>query len=274
MSNQRPPLIIEPDELESRLGEPGLLVVDIGKADTYAKFHVPGAVHVAYAEIIAGRPPAPGALPPEEQLSRVLSAIGMTPETYVVAYDDEGGGNASRLLWTLEAVGHTNYSLLNGGLHAWANEEHPLDDRTTQPQASDYRARYLSDGGPVADADFILAHLDDPAVALLDARSTQEYEGTKAFASRAGHIPGAVNFEWTQAMDPERNLRLRPSEELRKVLAMMGIAPDKTVVTYCQTHHRSAYSYIMLRALGFERVLGYAGSWAEWGNRGDTPVEA
>jgi thiosulfate/3-mercaptopyruvate sulfurtransferase len=124
----------------------------------------------------------------------------------------------------------------------------------------------------IADREFILRHLEDPAVVLLDARSPDEYRGVKRFAERGGHIPGAVNLDWLQTMDPARGLRLKPAQELRALLAPLGVAPDKDVVCYCQSHHRSAHSWMMLRSLGFERVRGYPGSWSDWGNQADTPV--
>ena len=99
---------------------------------------------------------------------------------------------------------------------------------------------------------------------LLDVRSPDEYNGIKKFAERAGHIPGAINFEWTQAIDKGRNLRFKPDEEITALLSPLGITPDKEIITHCQTHHRSAHTYILLRHLGFERVKGYPGSWSEW----------
>jgi thiosulfate/3-mercaptopyruvate sulfurtransferase len=265
------PLIMEPELLESHLGSDNLLVVDLCKPSTYVQAHIPGAVHVDYQSIIRADKPAMGLLPAEQDLSRVLSAIGLTPETHVVAYDDEGGGKAARLLWTLECAGHSNISLLNGGLHAWSNEGHPLENKTVTVVASDYPVAFREE--PVADADYILAHLNDDNVRLLDVRNPAEYNGVKKFAARAGHIPGAVNMEWTEAMDQHHNLRLQPTEKLNELLEPLGITSDKEVVVYCQTHHRSAHSYIVLKSLGFEKLRGYPGSWSEWGNRTDTPVE-
>ena len=267
------PLILEPEALEERLGEENLIIVDLSGSKVHARYHIPGAVHLGYGEIVARRDPVGGLLPEETQLSQAMSAIGLTPETHVVAYDDEGGGKAARLLWTFDSIGHRAYSLLNGGLHAWANEVHPLTDRPTEPRRSDYRARVDPQSTALATCDYILEHLDDPSVALLDARSPEEYRGLRRYSARAGHIPGAVNMDWVNGMDQNRNLRLRDAAALTKELNALGVTPEKTVVTYCQTHHRSAYSYVMLKWLGFPSVKGYAGSWSEWGNRDDTPVE-
>ena len=123
MSIDALPLLIEPDMLEPLLGSDGLQVVSLCKDSTYSQLHIPGAVHLAYAAITASRGMTHGLLPATERLESVLADHGIGNQTWVVAYDDEGGGNASRLLWTLEALGHKNHSLLDGGLHAWANEK-------------------------------------------------------------------------------------------------------------------------------------------------------
>jgi len=265
------PLVVEAEDLETILDDPALLVVDLGTPDSYARGHVPGAVHLEYARIIGGRRPAPGLVPDAAQLAAALSAIGLTADRHVVAYDDEGGGRACRLLWTLDAIGHDSASLLNGGLFAWANERHPLSRELPAVKPSDYRIGAID--GVSADLAFVRDHLGDDSVILLDARSPEEYAGIKRYAARGGHIPGAVNLNWTDTMDQSRNLRFRPQPELRTLLASRGVSADKEVVVYCQTHHRSAHSYVMLRSLGYERVRGYPGSWSEWGNRPDTPVE-
>jgi thiosulfate/3-mercaptopyruvate sulfurtransferase len=271
MSSSLLPLLVEPDELERQLGQESIRLVDLCKPEIYVQSHIPGAVHLDYAQIVVANKPVMGLLPSESHLNEVFSSIGLLPEHHVVAYDDEGGGRASRLLWTLEAMSHSRFSLLNGGLHAWVVERRPLKSGIETQARSQYRVQRRDT--VIADKAYILKHLGDPAVVLLDARSVDEYRGSKRFAERGGHIPGAVNLDWLQTMDRDRGLRFKPAEELRALLATLGVTPDKEVVCYCQSHHRSAHSCMMLKSLGFTRVRGYPGSWSDWGNSPDTPIE-
>ena len=272
MSDTPLALVLPPEALDAARARDGVVLVDVGSPESYVKQHLPGAVFLEYAWIVDRDPPRMGLLPPPEQLARVLGALGITPETHVIAYDDEGGGRAARLLWTLDVIGHRRFSLLDGGLQAWAGEGRPLETAIHVPRPAHYPVPAVSGQG-MATREEILARLGDPGQVLLDARSEAEYTGRKVLAQRGGHIPGAVHYEWTRAMDRQRHLRLRPAEALRDELAALGVTPDREVVTYCQTHHRSALSYIVLKWLGFPRVKGYAGSWSDWGNAADTPVE-
>jgi len=265
------PLILDPARLTHLLDSPGLLVVDLSRPENYVAGHVPGALHLEYARIIQPGTPVPGALRDTAQLAALFGELGIGPETHVVACDDEGGANACRLLWTLDVLGHDHLSLLDGGLVAWTREGYPLSRTPGAAHRTGFPDRGALRG--FADIDYVLEHLADPAVQIVDARSPQEYAGIKRFSARGGHIPGAVNLNWLEAVDPARNLRMREPEALRTLVSTHGLDPEREVVCYCQTHHRSAHTYIMLRSLGFGRVKGYAGAWAEWGNSPHTPVE-
>ncbi len=228
-------------------------------------------MHLDYVHITAGRKPVMGLLPESEVLDTLFSSLGIDEHTHVVACDDEGGGRAARLLWTLEMAGHKHFSLLNGGLHAWANEGHAHTDEAVTPVAKDFHTHY--NDTPSADSGYILERLGNADTCLLDVRSPNEYKGIKKYAERAGHIPGAVNIEWTQMMDQSRNLRFRPDGELLALLESVGVTADREVIVYCQTHHRSAHSYIVLKHLGYKQLKGYPGSWSDWGNNAELPVE-
>ncbi|MDD9810888.1 MAG: sulfurtransferase [Gammaproteobacteria bacterium] len=265
------PTVIEAADLAARLPDDELLIVDVGAAETYRKAHLPGAVHLDYARLILGRPPAPGLMPPPAQLEAALRGIGLAANKHVIAYDDSGNGRASRLLWTLEALGHAKFSLLNGGLIAWLGEGCATETTVNEAAPGDFTAR--PNPAVVADKQFVLAALDDHRFQLLDARTPEEYHGLKSPSARSGRIPGAVNLNWLDTIDRDHHLRYKPAAELEAMLAERGISRDKEIITYCQTHHRSSHAFMLLRHLGFDKVRGYPGSWSEWGNAIDLPIE-
>ncbi|MDZ4191251.1 MAG: rhodanese-like domain-containing protein, partial [Pseudomonas sp.] len=122
-----------------------------------------------------------------------------------------------------------------------------------------------------ATREYLQSRLDAADLAIWDVRGADEYRGEKLSSARGGHIPGATHFEWTAGMDPQRGMRIRT--DIAEVLQGLGITPDKEVITHCQTHRRSGFSYVVAKALGYPRVKAYAGSWSEWGNLPDTPIE-
>ncbi|TBU94538.1 rhodanese-like domain-containing protein [Stutzerimonas kirkiae] len=264
------PLIIEPAELAARLHSPELVLVDLTSAARYAEGHIPGARFVDPRQTQWGQPPAPGLLPAREQLEALFSGLGHGPEKIYVVYDDEGGGWAGRFIWLLDSIGHSHYHYLNGGLPAWVGEGLPLSQET--PAMTTGQVTLTLQEAPTATRAYIESRLGAPDLLIWDARSPAEYRGEKAIAARSGHIPGAVNFEWTAGMDPQRALRVRT--DIAERLESLGITPDKEIITHCQTHHRSGFTYLLAKALGYPRVKAYAGSWGEWGNLPDTPIQS
>ncbi len=263
--------LIEPTALAEQLQRSDLLILDTCNPATYRQVHLPGAVHIAPSELMESQPPVMGKLPSLEKLNALFSRVGYNPEKTIVVYDDEGGGWAGRLLWTLDLIGHTRVIYLNGGLHAWLGAECPVQTTPVEPTSRDVTVEIVNPFVRASAEDIMEAlNSNNERFVVWDARSPEEYAGVKQLAMRAGHIPGAVNFEWTAGMDQGRKLRLR--EDMKEHLESLGLGPDKSIVTHCQSHHRSGFTYMVGRILGYPDIKAYDGSWSEWGNRQDTPV--
>ncbi len=263
--------VISAAELSSIVNDPAILIIDVSAENEFTAGHIEGAVQLDYAAFVSAHPPVMGLLPDADQLSLVFSSIGLTTGHHVVAYDRDGGGKAGRLIYTLDAIGHTKNSLLDGGLQAWITEGHGTVSGSDLPVHTRYQAG--TRGNNIADKDYIQSKLGEDSIILLDCRTADEFSGADVRAAKGGHIPGAVNFNWTDAMDPARPPLLRPEVELTSMFESIGVSKDKEVIAYCQTHHRSSHTYVVLKQLGYQNLKGYPGAWSDWGNDPDTPVE-
>lgn len=262
------PLLMEPEQVPADLDPARYRLVDLSSTEQYLAGHLPGAVHLAPGSTTTPAP-IPGLLPELDSLQQMFGGLGHHSGLHYIVYDDEGGGWAGRFIWILDSIGHAGYSYLNGGLAAWKAAGLPLEQQPHQAEPTQPTLTVNTEH--TVTASDVLANLQDTDRVIWDARSPAEYRGEKVFAAKGGHIPGAINFEWTAGMDPARGLRLR--QDLSACLQTLGITPDKEIVTHCQTHHRSGFTYLAAKLLGYPRVKAYAGSWSEWGNHPDTPVE-
>ncbi len=268
--NKHLPLIISPKQLADCLDQDDVIVVDLCQRydDSIAN-----AIPLEYSLLTAQSGKAMGLLPDEEELSEVCSYLGLTPDKHVVAYGDEGGGKAARLLWILDVIQHPHFSFLNGGIVNWKLSGYPTKKQRfshISHRSSDYQAKISNKAW--VDKHYVLEHINQADTVLLDARSVEEYQGSKKLAKHAGHIPSAIHWDWRNAFDPDSHC-LYPTSQLQQQFASLGITTDKEVIVYCQTHHRSSHTYIVLKHLGFRHIKAYPGSWSEWGNEDSLPVE-
>jgi thiosulfate/3-mercaptopyruvate sulfurtransferase len=184
-------------------------------------------------------------------------------------FEKDSGIRAARGFWLLESLGHPDVHVLDGGAGAWQRAGLPLSTEFVAPAASAWHGTV--DASRLATWQDTRAAIGRRDTCILDTRSDDEYYGRVARAKRAGAIPGAVHLEWTDNLDADG--RYRPADQLRQMYEARGITPDREVITYCQGGYRAAHSYLALRVLGFPRVRNYTGSWKEWGDREDLPIE-
>lgn len=263
-------LFVKPATLHAAMDDADVQIVAVDTADAFADAHLPGAHMLAMADFTAKDGAIGGLIPDDATLADVFSQAGLRNDAHIVAYDRAGDGQASRLLYTLDVMGHEKFSLLDGGLAAWQAARLPLESGAATHAKSRFQVARHPDG--IADRDWIARHLDAGNVRFLDVRSAAEFAGEDVRSARGGHVPGAVNLDWQQLKNEHG--QLRDLAEIRRMLADRGIDESKEVATYCQTHVRSSYAYLVLKALGYDHVRGYPGAWSDWGNADDTPVES
>ena len=267
MYHQHPVEVLEPDAVAD-LPETDTLLVQVTSSALFEQAHIPGAVLIEPAELVCGIPPASGKLPSTAQIAATLSRVGYQPDHRIIAFDDEGGGWAGRLFWTLDVIGHYDWAYLDGGLHAWHAAGLPLAQGASAPAPAE-PCEITIDTAPIAEISDVMAAIDDADSVIWDVRSAEEYAGLRSGSARRGHIPGAVNLDWELLKDANRQLRLIDS--LDDVAASLGLLQAKQIITHCQTHHRSGLSYLVGRLLGLN-IKAFHGSWAEWGNDPNTPI--
>ena len=267
-----PHLVVSPHELAPILDGAGAtppLLLDLRPPEAYAAGHIPGAIHIdLWGVSLIDTDPAP-LKAFMWMIEHVLAVHGVQAATPIVVYDEQSGVRAARAFWFLEYFGHPSVRLLDGGFNAWIAAGLPVTREAGPPPASEWtgtrEAHTLATWKEVRNA------LGRGDAVVLDTRTDGEYTGATVRARRGGAVPGAVHIEWTRNLGPSGDYK--PAAELKQMYQDAGVTPDREVITYCQGGYRAAHSYLALRLLGYPRVRMYIGSWKEWGDRVDLPIE-
>lgn len=274
----RPDLFWSTERAAEALADPLVRVVDCRfsfDSDAHAAYlaaHLPGAVHCDWSRDLSAPPPPAGH--PQYMLlgptgfEAAMARLGISNDTQVLAYDAEGGHHSARLWLALRRYGHDRFAVIDGGIQKWHREGRPVESGEVRVAPGTFTARPRD--GVIASKDEVLAAVRSGDPWLLDVRRDAEYTGAEVRAARGGHIPGAVNILWKDALNEDWSLR--DSEALEQMYIDAGFGPETSTVTYCQAGVRAAFTHLVLTALGHDDVRTYDGSWEEWGNDPATPV--
>ncbi|MCU0835816.1 MAG: sulfurtransferase [Gammaproteobacteria bacterium] len=261
------PILISTGELDVRLQQGGLALIDAESPELYQRAHLPGALNLHYLDLEDAEENAASGLPITPRLAASkLEALGVTRETPVVVYDAGNGRAASGVWYILGFLGHGEVRVLDGGFRKWLKEGRAVTQETPEPAKAVYTVQPREDWAVKTGA------LLDGDALLLDARSIAEYSGKEDGGARqAGHIPGAKSLPWSLLAGELDTFK--PPEEMQRILSQAGITPDREILTYCNPGlGRSTFLLMALESLGYDRVRVYPGSWIEWASDPSRPI--
>ena len=281
-SYAHPEVLVETDWVAARTNDPEIRIVEVDydPAANYELGHIPGSVLFDWRKDI--NDPVRRDVLSKEALTTLAQRAGISPATVVVLYGDFNNWFAAFAFWVLSAYGVRNLRIMNGGRKKWVAEDRPLTKEVPRPGKGTFQARepdpkvraYLDD------VRHALPEVKAGKLALVDVRGPKEFSGEitappeypTEHAQRGGHIPGAKNIPWAQAVKEDGTFKSR--EELEALYGGQGVRPGTPVITYCRIGERSSHTWFVLRyLLGYPDVRNYDGSWTEWGNLVRMPIE-
>ena len=247
--------ILAPVELHNLISEENVVIIDLRNAGDYEGGHIPGAVNsnrrrfenedLAYSGMMASK----------DKVEELLSELGIHSYSQIVIYDASTGLDAARIWFVLKTYGHSKVQLLNGGIDLWEKQDFHVTKDTGKIIPSSYQFPQQKGLEYYANREEVKSVLSNQNVVILDVRSEREF--------KSGHIPGAINLEWTTNLDSQSVFKSR--QALQEQFENLGVTPDKQIITYCRSGVRAAHTgYVLRELLGYENVRIFDGSWIEW----------
>jgi thiosulfate/3-mercaptopyruvate sulfurtransferase len=272
------PVLVTTEWLAEHLGDAGLAVAEVDEnPDLYDEGHIPGAIKLHWREDL--QDPVERDLIEKDAFEQLMGRSGISSDTTLILYGDRNNWFAAYAYWYLKIYGHGDVRILDGGRQKWIDENRELSTDTVTPEPTSYTAQERDESIRIY-RDEVREAIGAEGRELVDVRSPQEYAGElvsppgyeQEGAQRAGHIPTAQSIPWAQAVRDDGTFK--SADELRELYGAKGVTPDKAVTAYCRIGERSAHTWFVLRELlGYENVRNYDGSWTEWGNLVDVPIE-
>ena len=277
-SYANPNIVVETEWAAKHLHDPSIRILEVSvDATAFDQGHIPGAVALNWFRDLEEHPVRD--IASRQKIERLLGQAGVTNDTTVLLYGDNNNWFAAYAYWLLKHYGHGDARLINGGRKKWIEEGRPLTKEPTKVSPTVYRAQ---EPNPSIRAlrEHVLASVGNRQSVLVDVRAPKEFTGEllapehlpQEGAQRGGHIPGAANIPWGEAVAVDGSFK--PADELRKLYEDRGIKPDKEVIAYCRIGERSSHTWFVLtELLGYPKVRNYDGSWTEYGSMIGAPIE-
>jgi len=281
MSIANPDALVSTDWLADHLSAPDVRVVDASwflpaqnrnPREEYDASHIPGAVFFDIDDIADTESGLPHMLPPPEKFSSKVRKLGLGNGNRIVVYDSNNYAASARVWWMFRTFGHTDISVLDGGLPKWLREGRPVEDLPPVPRTRHFVARF--NRLLLRDYDHVLANVETQNEQVIDARPAPRFRGEVPEPRPCplqGHIPGAVNIPSSELIDATTHTLITP-EALRARFDAAGIDPKRPIVVGCGSGVTACIVALGLHLIGANEVAVYDGSWAEWGNREGSPV--
>lgn len=257
-------MLIQTNELEKIFDSQILTLVDTRSFKEYSEGHIPGAVHLDLFAFHWNDTSTSGLEAFNQQAQQLFSFCGISNDKKVVFYDNESSMLASRGVWLLQYFSHPDVQMLDGGFQKWLKENLPIETKTNNFKPTKFSGKI----NPSILTGFEYIRDNIEKLTIIDARSPGEFDGSIIRAASAGHIPNSVNIDFHLNIADDGTLK--KDTELEK---LYSFPKDAEIVTYCQGAYRAANSFLALKKIGFENVKVYLGSWGEWGNKTELPVE-
>lgn len=274
----RPGLLVSTQWVADRLKDPKMRVIEVSvDAAAFDQGHIPGAVALNWFHDLEERPHRD--IASKATMERLLGNAGVGPDTIIVVYGDNNNWFATYAYWLFRLYGHRDVRVMNGGRTKWMDEGRPMTKEAATYPKVQYEAKQ-PDPSIRAMRDTVLQSLPNAGKGLVDVRSPREFSGEllapenlpQEGAQRGGHVPGAVNIPWGEAVRPDGTFK--SADELQALYHGRGITPDKEIIAYCRIGERSAHTWFVLKELlGYPKVRNYDGSWTEWGSLVGVPIE-
>ncbi|HEY9287150.1 MAG TPA: sulfurtransferase [Candidatus Dormibacteraeota bacterium] len=273
-----PEVLVDTQWVADHLNDPKIKIIEVDVDTTaYDTGHIKGAIGLDWRKDLQARPIRD--LLPKDEFEKLLSSKGLSSDDTVIAYGDNNNWFAAWFVWNLKYYGHKDARLINGGRKKWQDEGRELLTDAPSIKSSSYKA-----GQPQTSIralrDEVRAEFEKAGVVLVDVRSPKEFSGEllapenlpQEGAQRGGHIPGAKNIPWAQAVAEDGTFK--PVDQLRELYESKGVTGDKAVIAYCRIGERSSHTWFVLHyLLGYPNVRNYDGSWTEWGSLIGAPIE-